>query len=357
MPSSRTGLPLALLLAFASMSGACAMDLDPSVGSSQSALEGGDDEVGGNCPKWGCGTNAASMGDALSFHELNTHPDVANDVGLRVVGFTSVNGTPLTLQIHGTELSGTYVDSNGQVVVLRTDEQLRGAKLELRRGNDPFTVTIAAVGRTLYWVPPHDVVLTYTFTYTVAGDRVPLCPGNQGEAESDPRWTGIQTSALVFAGDRYDAAAKTVTLSTPASGWFNVACARTAPAKMLLLRHTTASGLPANTPTVGERQAMLKLITADVCGGGISFTRDGHPLQYGDQRSLAKINWNKLKTVEAKWDASGARCLSTPRRADEDPHLWAKIAHACFLAGRPLPPPCAPGWEAAAYGMSVNPLP
>jgi ADYC domain len=56
---------------------------------------------------------------------------------------------------------------------------------------------------------------------------------------------------------------------------------------MHLMRHTNAGALTADghiayPTTTAQRQAMLKMLTADYCGTGRSFTVDGQALKYGD---------------------------------------------------------------------------
>jgi hypothetical protein len=183
--------------------------------------------------------------------------------------------------------------------------------------------------------------------------------------------------------------------------WFNLACAGSAMAKMHLLRHTQpgslvpVTGAPpvplADPSTLPERQAMLKMLTADYCGDGRSFTRTGQPLRYMDRRhwypgvpfSLDPAAF-EIGSIEAIWGASGAVCLSQPRLAAMDeiqdhcrqvrrfggkgrPSLAGVVP--ILVAPTPVPsrlfqaeiPVCTPAdvanWFNLGHVISANPMP
>jgi ADYC domain len=192
-----------------------------------------------------------------------------------------------------------------------------------------------AIGRTNYWATPPEVVRTYTLTYT-----------SEAQPEPQPLCTTSVNEALLFAGDRYDAERKTVTATGGATaGWFNIACAGTALAKLHLTRHTEASQTVPTT--AAERQAMLKMFTADVCGDGTSFTVQGQPLLWADAKGLTAFA-SAPASLEAVWSDRGALCLDTPRR----PELEAAIAAHC-----PRPPRCSelsPAALAKGHVTSAN---
>ena len=175
-----------------------------------------------------------------------------------------------------------------------------------------YTLRIAAADTTPFWANPQGSVRTYVLTYAPASssDRRPLCT------------TGVN-EAILFAGDRYDALAKTVVATSPeASGWINIACAGTALAKLYLTRHTEASQIVVTTR--GERQSMLKMFTADVCGDGTSFTVHGQPLLWADAKGITKFA-SAPASIEAIWKDTGAVCLDTFRL----PELASSIAKRC----------------------------
>jgi ADYC domain-containing protein len=153
----------------------------------------------------------------------------------------------------------------------------------------------------------------------------------KGELHADDElWSTHRETAIVFEGDRYDPDNKTVSeMSSAAVGWFNLACAGTAPYKMHMLRHTkagsvTPDGTPRNT-TIPQRTAMLKAITADYCGDGRSWTGDGTKLWWTDAQGWFPNPMTNIigapdsKGIEAIWGPNGVLCLNAPRRLPEPP--------------------------------------
>jgi hypothetical protein len=331
-------IPAVMIHAMAMVLGACAatVDDDELVSTTEQA-------AGVGCPELGCMLNAASLGDGLFFHEL--HPlGYPNTVGVQLERFESGTGAPLQLQVVGHELFG--IDPGGSA---RHGSDLVNARFILSKDGATYVVRIAAIDRTSFWVGDTGQVPIYTFVYTRPSEP------NRERAVCTTRDTehGVPTTvALVFTGDRYDAVRKTVT--DGAAGWFNVACAGSAMAKMHLLRHTAAGQAPGYTTTVYQRQAMLKMLTDDVCGTGRSFTVDGEDVKYTDRRG-----WHPLPSVtgttESIWTDRGAICLDEPRRQLEDgPGVAAAIAAEC---GRVLPS-CAAieaTWQLFGYGYTKNP--
>jgi hypothetical protein len=164
------------------------------------------------------------------------------------------------------------------------------------------------------------MVPTYSLTYMSAAQMSP-----------QPLCTAGVNEAILFSGERYDAVRKTVTATGPATdGWVNIACATTVLAKLLLERHTEASQ---DVPTTrDERQAMLKMFTADVCGDGTSFTVHGQPLFWADAKGITRLP-NAPSRLEAVWDESGAVCLEHARR----PELLTAIETRCGRLPRCTP--------------------
>jgi hypothetical protein len=177
--------------------------------------------------------------------------------------------------------------------------------------------------------------------------------------QSFPELLGMApTEAIVYTGDRIDAAAKTMS-AIPDPGWFNIGCAGHTVAKLHLTRNTIASQHAAD-PTLlhGPRQATLKLLVADYCGTGRAFTVPGQPLQWkgdaGDPRD-AFFSGVPVIGIEARWTADGASCLSAPRMATSTlplaqklyPDVWTDIAREC-----PPLPPCAPDDPGLLVGMA-----
>jgi hypothetical protein len=343
--------------------------------------------LSGVCGTWLCQTNSASMGDKLFFHELDASSNLPNAAQIRYVRFEDASRAPLTLRISGhaitaTDASGAFHQGTRLVGATLVLEVTRGSTIEL------FDVRIKDVGEIAFWVRPDlERVPTYTFEYRSQSPRSgtgdanvfePLCTSKDTSSEWD-RQAGVDRAlALVFAGDRYDPHTKKVTTGPEleleqrrdGSRWFNVACAGSALAKMHLLRHTAAgvAGIAGGqlSTTADERQAMLRMLTDDICGTGYSFTVDGEDVFYMDAKGWHPFAPAQARTVEAIWTKEGAFCLDEPRRLVEDQTILSGITAECAKT-RPVrscrtPSPGEPvydlsNWQQApgAYGVSANP--
>ena len=261
-----------------------------------------------------------------SFHELNLH-GLPNAAGFAVAGIRK-GETQYDVEVQGSEVSAL---PHGRRGLRLTGAMLIGLVIDLRDENGAqYALQVAGTGTMTHWAAPLSPVPTYRLTYTTSA------------TVSNPLCTTANNEAILFAGDRYDGARRTVTATgAAAEGWFNVACAGTALAKMFLLRHTQASQLAPTT--AGERQALLKMLTADVCGDGHSFTVQGQPLYWADAKRITRFP-NAPWHLEAIWNEHGAVCMEQPRR----PELAAAIDERCG----PLPR-CTE--SSHGYVISANP--
>jgi hypothetical protein len=283
------------------------------------------------CPDWGCGSNSAWLGENLAFHELDASGVHPNNLGLFVLDFRDASDNLLELSIDHDELIGTCTvkDSNCAYVgqVLKRDA-LRYAKLGLldksALNKTLYTLRIESTSTTPFWNDPtSESAPTYEFTYTAANkrDAVNLCSHN-----SDPK-DPLHGVAMVFRGDRYDAKHKTVTIAAADDPWFNIACAGTAIGKLHLLRHTSAADRDGTHLTSQQdRQALLKMLTADYCGTGQVFTVDGQPLMYSYKQPWVlkvpcdvgdKKYWQQADSIDAVWSSNHAMCLDVPRMSGQ----------------------------------------
>lgn len=234
---------------------------------------------------------------------------LSNGAGFAVIG-VRMGGVPYRLEPAGAAVVARPLAAGSA--------QLEGASLvnleiDLRDTNDRrYTLRIAGTDTTPFWADPQERVRTYVLTYAPlnASTSRPLCT------------TGVN-EAILFGGDRYDSARKEVIATgAAATGWINIACAGTALAKLYLTRHTDASQAIATTPA--ERQAMLKMFTADMCGDGTSFTVHGQPLLWADAKGITRFA-SAPRSIEAIWNSGGAVCIDTPRR----PELASTIRTRC----------------------------
>jgi hypothetical protein len=313
-----------------------------------------------DCDTWGCGTNSPTVGDGLLFDELDASGAEPNRGGLRIVearlgeGGGAAWGTLVKVSVVRHFLVADTLDGSTRY----HDGQLRGLTVKLHHDiKGDYELKIAEVyPQSLYfWSGSFELVPSYAILSRKIDEPFKEYACRNVPLGIDPHWTGIEHNAIVFQGDRYNADAKTVTETSSTDPWFNIACAATAPAKMHLMRHTQAGSYNAWTgewfwTSVKQRQAMLKMFTADYCGTGFSFTVDGQHLTYQDANHWYNEFDASYVSQEALWTSEGALCLDEPRRADIN-YVYAKC-------NRTLPS-CQsftawPPWEWSAHVMSAN---
>ncbi|MEM6989960.1 MAG: ADYC domain-containing protein [Myxococcota bacterium] len=166
----------------------------------------------------------------------------------------------------------------------------------------------------------------------VAGDPIPTYglsylagPTGEGVPASVCEDTSLENTSVVFlVGERYDQTTKTVIPGQ--SDYVSAACRDHA---LMKLKFTGHDPTDAYGSSPEERQAGLKMFTADYCGTGESFTKFGVDLDWQDRIGNFPGGWGLgLNTLEARWDEDGARCLGTPRYANRD-----HVLDRCELAG------------------------
>src|SRR4029079_12334562 len=268
-----------------------------------------------------CGTNSATVGDNIVFDELNSRGTVTPD-NIRIMSahvVTSAGLQPVRLNVKGHNLTAidlatpTTIYSGAQLLDMEfTIGHRDGRRYDIK-------VTKVCAGKETsssckpltFWVPPANYVpyyeLTVKKTHTRSRPplprRFPLSPDQMRDNDDravdtrfdeqlcrgkhlngDVLWTSVPNAAIFFEGDHYDPEHKVVTTTKQSDGWFNIACSGAAPAKMHLLRHSSAGSDSTHHTHVGQRTAMLKMLPAEYCGGGKAWTADGTPLNYADAR-------------------------------------------------------------------------
>jgi len=168
---------------------------------------------------------------------------------------------------------------------------------------------IAAYDEVADWVSGHPIA-TYALLTKDA---------ETGETRGVCGSTPNETAVTLVYGERYDAQTKTI---ERVDNFGAFACKGQALAKMKLMGRAPNDGYGS---TWQDRQATLKMLTADYCGTGESFTRVGEPLAWVDA-----LGWFSevpdLATKEAHWTDAGAQCLDTPRWASR-----ADVLDQCAL--------------------------
>jgi hypothetical protein len=261
--------------------------------------------VGSDCPRWRCGYNTTEI-NGKSLQELHLGGQ-ANSDGLKLAGFLPPAGLLLNWQL-GVE--GDALVARGG---LFGNQTLRGAQLlgstMLVKVNSVLTVPVLIVGyeEVDSWASNGQPVAAYALVYADLAQPLlqrSVCKGTL----LDP----LQASVVVLAGERYDLDQKTVIADQ--SGWITLACAGSAAAKMSLLGYGPHAEFDDTSApaSVAERQATLKMITADYCGDGHSYTQDGTPLEWENQGGTVLPD-GEPGSLEAIWTEAGAVCLDDPR--------------------------------------------
>jgi hypothetical protein len=371
-----------------------------------------------DCGSEQCSPNASTVGDGVLFDEVMAIENVPNRNGVAIVRAT-IPVPPIHLDdpkyanevlIAGWDVNLALESGNVLTAVDKVSGQVwRGKALEglvVRmqdmRPSSPalyeILLTRVHVGcdadhapncdsTARFWAAPQYPLEYYEFkARTVSGASRPDDPADDGppapgkfrryicggdELRGLPDWQGIEYAAIAFAGDRY-AADHTVSESDPHGPLFNLACAGTAMAKMHLLRHTQVQGeaamrqpLPVMPPSDADRQAMLRMLTADYCGDGSTYTNNGHPLIYNDanhwfpapgrpvpQIPLDGSTNGHIQSFEAVWGPGGAICIDTPRKVP-----LAQIPCVFLRKRLPSRPLAAPGGASSLVPIELRNIP
>ena len=334
---------------------------------------------GADCPEWGCGTNSPTIGDGIVFDELDSSQTQEDTHGIKIKSAILDDGNAVDLHVTRDLLSANRRNDHRPL----SDDELKRLTITLAIHRTTtgeyfeFELRILEINMQIlsFWAGRREAVPAYLIH---ARQTVPSTPSNfvpvckiTATVTTEPQWANAEHYAVIFAGDRYHPAAKTVEDAPANTTWFNLACAATAPAKMHLMRHTNAGAGTdrAYATTIDERNAMLKMFTADYCGDGNNtgidgnmYTADGQKLLYGDSRGwytpppgvpLFTVNSSGAlsparTTMEALWTPRGVACLTTPR-------LVSRSNVRCAATIEPCKPEDIARWTSSKHVISVNP--
>ena len=325
---------------------------------------------GGPCPDQICGENSPVI-DTLGFHEQNL-------LGLLNKEGFFIHPAKAPAQIVKANVSydlnvkdGHISASQNGVTILR-GRALEGSTITIQRLLTKYTLRIREVRKMQYFLPPYDTIEAYRLEWARVGDDNfrNLCGGVQllideglgggnGKVVSPELMNMEIWEAVVFEGDRINSA--NMTMSKAANDmWFNIGCAASLPAKMLLTHHTVHSQVLPMARAWEQRQAQLKLYAAAYCPSGESFTVARQKLVW----KSASVPYHAPPwKLEARWNESGAMCLNNPRMLYPStalgPVYFPNIGVA-LAAANCNPPPCAnldPNDLERADRISSNPVP
>lgn len=316
-----------------------------------------------DCPVSGCGTNT-NLIDGVYFSNLHWS-GARNDAGITVLGYGWLPTNTVRLDVWQNRLVG--LDAANKLSA--EHGRLVGSQIVLGHGSSKLILEVTDVHAALHYWAANDGTAVESYTFMWRYDWEPssllqdMCP-------NDELAPGLATlDAIVFEGESYDAATKTIDFA-PDAGWFNIACLGSAPAKMHLMRHTRASASGFISTSPSERQAMLNMWTANYCGDGVSFTYPGQPLLMRDSKAwiphagpwswvLPAVELAPGEEYEAIWDEHGAVCMNIPRLYDSDDEVLDQIVKHCAEVGHPLPPctsAMTTGFGAAGHLLTANPV-
>lgn len=357
-------LPIALfilLISFAAGTAGCTIDGEPPGALDEIAFDS-------SCPDTGCGTNGSFV-DGWAIGELHEGPPPAalvappydetleqssqkNSAGVRLLHLRK-NDHYYRADVEGHRLVGRNAAGAAEL----HGDGLRGSALVVMLpGGQVAYAHIVAFRRGLpFWISPDAnptieafrVRWSYSPSYD-PGYASDVCPPAtvHGEVDEDTYY------ATFFQGDRYNEGKKTVFATGDEAGaWFNVACFKSAASKMLFNRHAVAGAKKGYEATPDQKQALLKMLTADFCGEGTSFTKTGTPLAWTNSLGWQKLGLMESSSYEAVWGPDGALCLDDARLGNEGAILELCDLAACSEVFPELPK----GWEEDGYLLSANP--
>jgi hypothetical protein len=221
-----------------------------------------------------------------------------------------------------------------------------------------------------YWPDPTRKTPWYKVYWSLpmsgGGTWKNLCSGGVPDRRNA---MGLPADSLVmFEGERIDPREKTIYDIDLTGNWINVGCAGNGPTKMHVAGHSYAATKLAFPSTVAQRQTLLKLNAAAYCGR-IAYTIHNQPSDYRDEpNTLPYVFPIAQLGIEARWNASGATCLSIPRvlanpskeANDYFPNVMTTIQNECKLRRGPnyVLPACqgSPQQMDGHFFVSANPL-
>lgn len=297
------------------------------------------------CPPDVCSSNSGEVArNGMWEANLYGEPDV-NKISLQTRPPTKTDwrrraqiwdafGRPYDLYVKNGFISGINPTTGRKI----SGASLIGAKLHVLQSGQPlYHIRIDNVRWIKTPVGAPDLIEVYKMVWVPQQASLgegTLCDMN------DYKWDDIKDAdqlqgmrsneTLVFEGDRIDR--DTLTMNKNEGwdpSWFNFGCAGRTLAKLRMTRKTQGNG----TGDWSARQAALKMLSADYCGTGDTFTRTGTRIGWMDDENLVTYARPPVQ-LEARWNEHGAYCVDAARLQTAQPHVWDYIWGTC------LPTPC-----------------
>lgn len=282
------------------------------------------------CPVYECGSNSAEIND-LPIGELHITPGnntgQVNSWNARMIDFIAPDGS----RDYVIKYEDGHLLADGPRRLEGPD--LIGSQIIVRNEAtcEELALHFQEIDRTESWTDEAFLIDRYLFTFydeRRQGHR-PICT-DADEMLGESAWS------VLVAEERYKWETKEIhTIGEDARGWFNIACYGNALYKMKFMGYDPNPSLDNPYSSLPEdRQATLKMLTADYCGTGESFTETGTALYWLNAEGWSDNAVPPNSTFEAYWNGAGALCLDMPRLGLGQRDA---IEQACAGAGRMLP--------------------
>ncbi|PCC69616.1 hypothetical protein SAMN02745121_06424 [Nannocystis exedens] len=285
------------------------------------------------CPN--CGGNGSNSAHA-NLYPIDTLNLLGepNEAGVRVLGVEDPLGTLYALRTVGDELAAWDLMADTPLAV---GDELVGWTIKLYIAEPAEELDIEILkreGELDSYVEAAPPISGYALAYHHSANYTELysvCPDFQDDGPD-------VVATTIIRGELYEEGSKQVTVSPD---WITIACRGNAVFKMKQMGYGPNQNFPGQSAPASprQRQATIRMITADYCGDGTSFTADGTALDWQNlAETLAPHEPPSWSDVEALWDEDGALCLSNPRLA-----TLADVAAHCTL------PACTAEMQATAH--------
>lgn len=278
----------------------------------------GDDETGGDlefrttfgCTQCGIGGSNSAHANLYPIDQIKNGETNAD--GVRLLGVRNPGGVMYELRTEGDELIAWDPGLN-TIVAMGTGLIGWDIAFYASRSAEFIDVRVFGYDNT---IPSEATGAAPISGYALAYQR-PGQPDQWYSVCPDSMYDPDKIAVTVIGNELYDEELLEV---VPAPGWATIACFGNAVAKTKLVNYTPAQDFDGkgNPATVPQRQATLKMFTADYCGTGTSFTSDGTPLYWQNASKTVQTGLHPFSDIEALWTADGAICLGTPRLAEPE---------------------------------------